>query len=214
MFSGRVLVLGAALAAGYWLWSTGKWQEVVAQVPVLAKQIGQAAPGRDHGDSDSASAGEPATTDNGNPAPDNQIRTWVDAQGVRHFANATTAPKNAVAVTAGGLGTMAEYEQAMEQETGIRPQDIARARATQAAVEAAETTATATGLAGETAAGLQPVTSNAPAATAALPQQGVTRKPVANLAIQQIEEAKQQSGGVQVEMQRAVDRTRTLVKPE
>lgn len=113
MISGRTLLILALVAAGWWLWRSGEWQTVAARLSELPQQITSAT-----GDAPPADGDTPATQPVRGPATEpaaGDIRTWVDAQGTRHFASAAVAPENSVAHEARPATILEDYDQPLRE---------------------------------------------------------------------------------------------------
>lgn len=120
MIQGRTVILLALAAGGYWLWYSGEWRTLAARIPALAEMTGV---------QPEAAAAEISTDRVEEPPAPLQVRTWTDADGVVHFEQAASAPRDARNQVVGTGGTLADYEKALEEKEGITLQDIARARA-------------------------------------------------------------------------------------
>ena len=123
MASTRYLMLGACVAAaGIWAWETD-WRPTL---PALAQpESGASAPVA------APPAPAPGQVSSAPPPgePAEPVHTWVDAQGIRHFASAHLAPPGSVPVDPGTTTVIDGYGDALREEQ-------ARAAAEQAAAAA------------------------------------------------------------------------------
>ena len=113
MISGRTLLVLALMAAGWLLGRSGEWQTVTARFSALPAQVTSTIGNAPPTDGDA-----PTTQAISGPATEpvaGDIRTWVDAQGTRHFASAPLAPKSSATHEAGPATILKDYDQPLRE---------------------------------------------------------------------------------------------------
>lgn len=148
MDSTRTLALAAALLAistGAWLWKAGHLDSLARALAssgeaVAADATAQAADA-------AAGGGEPDSV----IKPPAHIVSWTDADGVLHYSTPDQAPPEALRHELGKAGTLADYEKALQEESGIDAEALYRAQQARLAREnaAAAAESAAAGTAGE-----------------------------------------------------------------
>lgn len=122
MISGRTLLIVAVAAAGWWLWRSGEWQTVAARLENLSEDVAATVSA-----ASTATGASPATAPDATPGPAsetasqsapaaNEIRTWVDAQGVRHFASAKLAPQKSAPHEPSPATILTDYDQPLREK--------------------------------------------------------------------------------------------------
>lgn len=120
---GRVLFLTLLAGGGTLLWMGADGQ--AERLRALTEQLPGIAPPADVEQPPMAEI----RTDTSPVSQAPVVHTWTDARGVTHFAQAgTTPPANATRHQTGSSGTLADYEKAVEQQTGLSSAAVARAR--------------------------------------------------------------------------------------
>ncbi|MFP5384307.1 MAG: hypothetical protein ACLGHG_09585 [Gammaproteobacteria bacterium] len=113
MISGRTLLVLAVAAASWWLWRSGEWQTIAARFSSLPQQVTSTIDNALPADGEA-----PATQTVDGPAAEpvaGDIRTWVDAQGTRHFASAADAPENSVVHNTRPATILKDYDQPLRE---------------------------------------------------------------------------------------------------
>lgn len=141
MISGRTLLVLALMAAGWWLWRSGEWQTVTARLSALPQQVTSTIDNEKPAGSDAPAtpAIRDALTDPVEKPPTGpaagDIRTWVDAQGTRHFASAAVAPESSVAHETRPATILEHYDQPL-RESQVRAETADNQNPTRSAPDA------------------------------------------------------------------------------